>query len=391
MAVPLMSNASSATAGTSPEGPPVLGSCWPSGIVSRITVSLREVLSPVVADPVVLAAPVLAPVVSSLVVDLVGAPVVPVVPVVLVPVVVPVVPVVLRVVLKVVVPVVPVVPVVLVPVVVPVVPVVSARGPRALSQFLLVLSLRCMVSTSSKPSPQSMKSTPSVSRAKIRSSPAPANTSSSPSPGMISSLPPRPLIVSSPARPSRRTSPLVPTSVSSAAVPVRTFARASCPVKSAPTITTITVSKMYSRFIRLPPLVCLELVLLTFSLDLINRHWFKASSPRWLADRLCHKRNNSSFGTWRNFTELPRTPFLLTTGSILSEPVTVERHSTGLRSNSACIQHSGGNTRDREQQGIQDTFALLGAFRECAEPTQERDLNVGERVHIRVAKTYGSL
>src|SRR5215208_982848 len=362
MAVPLMSNASSATAGTSPEGPPVLGSCWPSGIVSRITVSLREVLAPVV---------------SSLVVDLVGAAVVPVVPVVLVPVVVPVV-------------FVPVV--VLVPVVVPVVPVVvSARGPRALSQFLLVLSLRCMVSTSSKPSPQSMKSTPSVSRAKIRSSPAPANTSSSPSPGMISSLPPRPLIVSSPARPSRRSSPLVPTSVSSAAVPVRTFARASCPVKSAPTITTITVSKMYSRFIRLPPLVCLELVLLTFSLDLINRHWFKASSPRWLADRLCHKRNNSSFGTWRNFTELPRTPFLLTTGSILSEPVTVERHSTGLRSNSACIQHSGGNTRDREQQGIQDTFALLGAFRECAEPTQERDLNVGERVHIRVAKTYGSL
>src|SRR5215207_5618832 len=353
MAVPLMSNASSATAGTSPEGPPVLGSCWPSGIVSRITVSLREVLSPVVADPVVLAAPVLAPVVSSLVVDPVGAPVVPVVPVVLVPVVVPVVPVVLRVVLPVVVPVVPVVPVVLVPVV-PVVPVVvSARGPRALSQFLLVLSLRCMVSTSSKPSPQSMKSTPSVSRAKIRSSPAPANTSSSPSPGIITSSPPPPLIVSSPprpsrrsspARPSRRSAPSVPTRVSSLSVPMRTSARASCPVNSTPTITTITVSKMYSRFIRLPPLVYLELVLLAFSLDLINRHWFKASSPRWLADRLCHRRNNSRLGIGRNLTGLPRTPFLLMTVSIQAEPVTVERHPTGLRSNLACIQHPGGNT-----------------------------------------------
>ena len=82
----------------------MLGSCWPSGIVSRITLSLREVLSP----PVVAAPVVLAPVVSSLVVVPVGAPVVPVVSVVLVPVVVPVIS---------------VVPVVLVPVVVPVVPV----------------------------------------------------------------------------------------------------------------------------------------------------------------------------------------------------------------------------------------------------------------------------
>ena len=178
MAVPLMSNASSATTGTGPgRPPPVLGSSLPSGTVSRITPSLCEVVSegvllPVVADPVVLAPAVslvLAPVVSPVVVP-VDVPVVPVVvpvvsavpvvvPVVLVPVVVPVVPVVLPVVVPivpvvlvpVVVPVVlvpVVVPVVLVPVVVPVVPVVvSARGPRALSQFPLVLSSRCMVST----------------------------------------------------------------------------------------------------------------------------------------------------------------------------------------------------------------------------------------------------
>ena len=96
MAALLTSNASTAAAGTSPEGPPVFGSCCPSGIVSRITSFLREVLSPVVADPAVLApvvSAVLAPVVSPLVV-LVAAPVVSVVPVV-VPVVDPVVPVVL--------------------------------------------------------------------------------------------------------------------------------------------------------------------------------------------------------------------------------------------------------------------------------------------------------
>ncbi len=160
MAAPLMSNASSAIAGTSPEGPPVLGSSWPPGIVSRITPSLREVLSPPeVADPVV-PSPVVLPVVLSVEAPVVPV-VVPVVPVVLVPVVVPVVLVrvtpVVPVVLPVVVPVVSVVPVVM-PVVVPVVPVVlvlvvvpvvlvvpvvvSARGPRALSQFLLVLSSR---------------------------------------------------------------------------------------------------------------------------------------------------------------------------------------------------------------------------------------------------------
>ena len=41
--------------------------------------------------------------------------------------------------------------------------------------------------------------------------------------------------------------------VSSPAVPVRTSAKASWVAKSAPTITTITVSKMYILFIRLPP------------------------------------------------------------------------------------------------------------------------------------------
>jgi hypothetical protein len=61
--------------------------------------------------------------------------------------------------------------------------------------------------------------------------------------------PPRPLRLSSPSRPSRRSALSVPTSVSSPEVPVRTFARASCPAKSAPTITTIIVSKIYSRFI----------------------------------------------------------------------------------------------------------------------------------------------
>src|SRR5215217_3154595 len=117
----------------------------------------------------------------------------------------------------------------------------------------------------------------------IRSLPAPAFTSSSPLPGKISSLPlppsissspppplrrslpPSPSISSSPARPTRRSSLSVPRSISSPAVPVRTFARASWVAKSAPTITTIMVSKMYSRFIRLPALVYLKLVLLVFS------------------------------------------------------------------------------------------------------------------------------
>src|SRR5215217_7960804 len=119
MAEPLIINASTAPTGMSMESPPVLGST-PSGIVSRITLSLGELLSPVVAEP-----PVLAPVVSSLVVVPVDAPVVLMVLVVLVvaPAVVPVVLVVVPVVLPAVVPVVPVVlvpvvPVVLVPVVV---------------------------------------------------------------------------------------------------------------------------------------------------------------------------------------------------------------------------------------------------------------------------------
>jgi hypothetical protein len=87
MAAPLTSNVTRAPAATSKERPPVLGSSRPSGIVSRITPSLAEVLSPaVVAAPVVLA-----PVVSPLVVPVeapVVAVVVPVVPVVLVLVVV---------------------------------------------------------------------------------------------------------------------------------------------------------------------------------------------------------------------------------------------------------------------------------------------------------------
>src|ERR671912_1231178 len=127
MAEPLMSNASTATAGTSMERPPpVLGSSLPAGIVSRITLSLGEVVSPFVGAPVVVFAPVVAPVVP------VVARVLSVVPVVL-PVVGPVVPVVVPVVVPgvrlvpVVVPVVSVVPVVLVPVVVPVVPVVVRR------------------------------------------------------------------------------------------------------------------------------------------------------------------------------------------------------------------------------------------------------------------------
>src|SRR5215210_9330117 len=106
---------------------------------------------------------------------------------------------------------------------------------------------------------------------------------------------------------------------------------------------------------------------------------------------LYHGRDNSIFGTWRNLRGLPRTPFLLMIGSIQAEPVTLGRHPVGLRSDSARIQHPGGDTRDRERQGIRDTFALPGAFREGAKPTQERDLNVGERVHVRVAKAYGSL
>ena len=113
MAEPVIINASTDPTAMSMESPPVFGSGWPSGIVSRITLSLGEVLSPeLVADPAVLApvvSAVLAPVASPLVV-LVVVPIVPVVPAV-VGVVVPVVVLVVLVVL-----VVPVVPVVLVPV-----------------------------------------------------------------------------------------------------------------------------------------------------------------------------------------------------------------------------------------------------------------------------------
>src|ERR687898_535511 len=75
------------------------------------------------------------------------------------------------------------------------------------------------------------------------------------------SSPSRPVRRSGPRKPVKRSSLSVPTSVSSPPVPVRTFARASCPAKSAPTITTITVSKMCSLFIRSPPLVYVELIL----------------------------------------------------------------------------------------------------------------------------------
>src|ERR671921_316649 len=114
MAEPLMINTSTAATGTSTERPPVLGSIPSLGIVSRMTPSLAEVVSPpLVAAPVVLApevAPALAPVVVSVEASVVPV-VVPVVVLVVVPVVVP--------------AVVSVVPMV----VVPAVPVVSVGGP----------------------------------------------------------------------------------------------------------------------------------------------------------------------------------------------------------------------------------------------------------------------
>ena len=118
MAAPLTSNVTRAPAAASKERPPVLGSSRPSGIVSRITPSLAEVLSPaVVAAPVVLA-PVVSPVVSRITSSLgevVLSPAVVATPVVLAPVVSPLV---VPVEAPVVAVVVPVVPVVLVPVVV---------------------------------------------------------------------------------------------------------------------------------------------------------------------------------------------------------------------------------------------------------------------------------
>jgi hypothetical protein len=94
-----MSNASRAAAETSTERPPVFGRFLPSGIVLRITLSLGEVLSPVVVRVCVSVVPVVVPAVGlavglavgfavGLAVELVPVvPVVFVVPVVVVPVV----------------------------------------------------------------------------------------------------------------------------------------------------------------------------------------------------------------------------------------------------------------------------------------------------------------
>jgi hypothetical protein len=93
MAEPLIISASTAPTGMSMESPPVFGSIPSLGIVSRITPSLAEVVSPeLVVAPVVFAAPVLAPVVVPVVASVVSVVlvvlvVVPVVYVVLVPVV----------------------------------------------------------------------------------------------------------------------------------------------------------------------------------------------------------------------------------------------------------------------------------------------------------------
>src|SRR5215211_2883512 len=123
IAEPLMINTSTAATGTSMERPPVWGSTPSLGIVSRITLSLAEVVSPELVAASVVLAPVL-PVVVPVVVP-VAMSVVLVLPVV-VPVVVPVVPVVVPV----------AVPVVLVmsvaPVVVPVVALVVPAVPGVL-------------------------------------------------------------------------------------------------------------------------------------------------------------------------------------------------------------------------------------------------------------------
>lgn len=62
-----------------------------------------------------------------------------------------------------------------------------------------------------------------------------------------------------------------------------------------------------------------------------------------------------------------------------------------LGSNSARIQHSRGDTRDREKQNVQYVLPLRGLFPEGPEPAQERDLDVGERVHVGVPEADGSL
>src|SRR5918997_2673639 len=94
-----------------------------------------------------------------------------------------------------------------------------------------------------------------------RSLPRPPQTRSAPRLPLRWSAPRRPLRRSSPSRPVSLSSLSVPTSLSSPAVPVRTLARTSCPTNNAPNITTITVSKMYSRLIVLPPLAYVELIL----------------------------------------------------------------------------------------------------------------------------------
>jgi hypothetical protein len=100
----------------------------------------------------------------------------------------------------------------------------------------------------------------------------------------LEAVPPaRPLRRSTPARPVRRSFLSVPRRVSSPPVPVRTFARASWPAKSVPAVTTISVSKMYSRVIGLPPqstwsLCCsfsLELSTDTGSRSLAQQHGWR--------------------------------------------------------------------------------------------------------------------
>src|SRR5215212_7249583 len=85
-----MSNASK-TAGTSKGGPPVSGSFLPSGMVSSMTPSWREVVVPSVVVPAVVVVPPVV-VVPVVVVPVVVVPVVPVVVPVVVVVVVVVVP-----------------------------------------------------------------------------------------------------------------------------------------------------------------------------------------------------------------------------------------------------------------------------------------------------------
>jgi hypothetical protein len=88
--------------------------------------------------------------------------------------------------------------------------------------------------------------------------------------------PRRPLRLSSPPRPVRRSSMSVPTRVSSPPVPMRTFARASCPAKNAPAVSTDTGSR-----------------------PLPQKHGCPVPQS--------HGRNNSIFGTCRNLKGIRRT------------------------------------------------------------------------------------